>query len=61
MRETGDGTITTAIPRPNAYLPDSEGALPVPKPYGSHAPFKPSVPGANMRHVRKPQQPPLDI
>ena len=47
--------------RPNAYLPTGEGELPLPKPYGSHAPFKPSEAGANMRHIRKPQPKPIDI
>ncbi|CAI8004032.1 Coiled-coil domain-containing protein 146 [Geodia barretti] len=51
---------STAEPRPNAYLP-SAGELPLPKPYGSHAPFKPSPAGANMRHIRKPQPKPIDI
>lgn len=55
------GTMTTAEPRPNAYVPSGEGELPVPKPYGSQAPFKPSQPGANMRHIRKPQLQPIDI
>jgi hypothetical protein len=52
---------STAEPRPNAYLPTAEGELPLPKPYGSHAPFKPSPAGANMRHIRKPQPKPIDI
>lgn len=55
------GTMTSAEPRPNAYVPSGDGELPVPKPYGSHAPFKPSQPGANMRHIRKPQPQPIDI
>lgn len=41
---------TTAPQRPNAYIPDD--ALGVPRPYGAQAPFKPSVPGAGMRHMR---------
>ncbi|KAJ3348828.1 hypothetical protein HDU83_001030 [Entophlyctis luteolus] len=47
---------TTAEPRPNAYVPDASGIgeLPIPKPYGSFAPFKPQEPGSQMRHIRKP-------
>jgi hypothetical protein len=46
-----NGVKTTALPRPNSYLrPD----LPLPQPYGHFAPFKPSEPGANMRHITKP-------
>ncbi|KAM6961829.1 coiled-coil domain-containing protein 146 [Tautogolabrus adspersus] len=48
-----NGEYTTAEIRPNAYVPESD-TLPLPKPYGTHAPFKPSQPGANMRHIRKP-------
>ena len=44
---------TAAEPRPNAYLPGAEG-LPIPKPYGLHAPFKPTESGAQLRHYRKP-------
>jgi len=44
-------TRTTAEPRPNAYIPEELG---IPKPYGTLAPFKPTVLGANMRHIRKP-------
>ncbi|TKS90704.1 Coiled-coil domain-containing protein 146 [Collichthys lucidus] len=36
-------------------------SLPVPKPYGAQAPFKPSQPGANMRHIRKPTLEPLEM
>lgn len=50
------GTTTTAEPRPNAYIPDDDTELPLPRPYGGNAPFKPSDPGANMRHIRKPVQ-----
>ncbi|EGD75950.1 hypothetical protein PTSG_00657 [Salpingoeca rosetta] len=42
--------------RPNAYVPDAEGSLPVPKPFGPHAPFKPSAPPAHMRHFRRSVQ-----
>ena len=55
------GTVTTAEPRPNAYIPSGDGELPVPKPYGGQAPFKPTEPGANMRHIRRPQPQPIDI
>ncbi|XP_037098451.1 coiled-coil domain-containing protein 146 [Syngnathus acus] len=48
-----NGQYTTAESRPDAYIPHAD-ALPLPKPYGSQAPFKPSQPGANMRHIRKP-------
>lgn len=44
-------TRTTAEPRPNAYIPEDLG---LPKPYGSLAPFKPTVTGSTMRHVRNP-------
>ncbi|XXQ39763.1 Cilia- and flagella-associated protein 58 central coiled coil domain-containing protein [Plasmodiophora brassicae] len=43
---------TMAEARPNAYVPDDLG---IPKPYGGNAPFKPSVPGASMRHIQKPR------
>ncbi|XP_057711050.1 coiled-coil domain-containing protein 146 isoform X2 [Corythoichthys intestinalis] len=48
-----NGQYTTAESRPDAYIPH-EDALPLPKPYGAQAPFKPTQPGANMRHIRKP-------
>lgn len=44
-------TRTTAEPRPNAYIPEELG---IPRPYGHLAPFKPTVLGSTMRHVRKP-------
>jgi hypothetical protein len=39
-----NGVRTTALPRPNAYIPDSDMPmdLPVPKPYGAYTPFKPA-------------------
>ncbi len=49
---------SSAEVRPNAYLPNDEVAIP--KPYGNHAPFKPSVLGANMRHIRRPAARSLD-
>ncbi|TDG96710.1 hypothetical protein EPR50_G00231910 [Perca flavescens] len=55
-----NGEYTSAETRPNAYIPQS-GSLPLPKPYGAQAPFKPSQPGANMRHIRKPTLKPLEI
>lgn len=55
------GVYTTAEPRPNAYIPDDESELPIPRPYGNHAPFKPSEAGSTMRHVRKPVPKPIEI
>eukprot|EP00112_Aurelia_sp_Birch-Aquarium-sp1_P005509 Seg1627.3 transcript_id=Seg1627.3/GoldUCD/mRNA.D3Y31 product="Coiled-coil domain-containing protein 146" protein_id=Seg1627.3/GoldUCD/D3Y31 len=55
------GITTTAEPRPNAYIPDDESELPVPRPYGAHAPFKPAQPGSNMRHIRKPIIKPIEL
>jgi hypothetical protein len=55
------GRITTADPRPNAYIPEDEAELPIPRPYGSLAPFKPSEPGSTMRHIRKPNPKPIEI
>ncbi|XP_032077697.1 coiled-coil domain-containing protein 146-like [Thamnophis elegans] len=52
---------TTAEQRPNAYIPDDENVLPLPRPYGALAPFKPSEPSANMRHIRKPIVRPIEI
>ena len=53
--------MTTAEPRPNAYIPDNENELPIPRPYGAHAPFKPNEPGSSMRHIRKPVPKPIEI
>lgn len=48
-----DGFVrTTAELRPTAYIPDEIG---LPKPYGALAPFKPTSPGSNMRHIRPPK------
>ncbi|XP_001371121.2 coiled-coil domain-containing protein 146 [Monodelphis domestica] len=55
------GVFTTAIQRPNAYIPEAEATLPLPRPYGRAAPFKPSEPGSNMRHIRKPTIKPIEI
>lgn len=52
--------MTTAVPRPNAYIP-KDGSLPLPRPYGALAPFKPTQPGSTMRHFRKPVPKPIDI
>ena len=38
--------------RLNAYISDD---LSLPKPYGAMAPFKPSTPGANLRHFKTPK------
>ncbi|XP_014678954.1 PREDICTED: coiled-coil domain-containing protein 146-like [Priapulus caudatus] len=48
-------------PRPNGVPPITDAQLPVPRPYGAIAPFKPAPAGANMRHVRKPQLKPIEI
>ncbi|CAL1531513.1 unnamed protein product [Lymnaea stagnalis] len=55
------GVYTTAEPRPNAYIPEDEIELPIPRPYGSHAPFKPTETGSSMRHIRKPIPKPIEI
>ncbi|XP_064343723.1 coiled-coil domain-containing protein 146 isoform X2 [Camelus dromedarius] len=60
-RQLPNGVYTTAEPRPTAYIPEAEATLPLPKPYGALAPFKPSEPGANMRHIRKPVIKPIEI
>lgn len=41
--------------RPNAYVPDSEGSLPIPKPFGRHAPFKAAEPSPHLRQLRRPE------
>lgn len=51
-----NGVKTTALPRPNSYMPPD---IQIPKPYGSFQPFKPSEPGANMRHIKNPK--PIEI
>ncbi|XP_051543840.1 coiled-coil domain-containing protein 146 [Myxocyprinus asiaticus] len=55
-----NGVYTTAELRPNAYIP-ADDHLPVPKHYGALAPFKPTEPGANIRHIRKPKPKPIEI
>lgn len=49
---------TACEPRPSAYIPDDIG---IPKPYGSHAPFKPSESGSTMRHIKVPQPKQIEI
>ncbi|XP_053572509.1 coiled-coil domain-containing protein 146 [Bombina bombina] len=61
QRTLSSGVFTTAEQRPNAYIPENENALPLPRPYGGLAPFKPSEPGSNMRHIRKPTIKPIEI
>ena len=56
-----DGYVTTAEPRPNAYIPESMNELPLPKPYGRLAPYKPQEPGSSMRHIKKPNPKPIEI
>merc|ERR1711904_15736 len=51
-------TRTTAEPRVNAYIPEDEHGLP--KAYGLNAPFKPTVLGSTMRHIRKPNPKPIE-
>ncbi|XP_061107475.1 coiled-coil domain-containing protein 146 isoform X2 [Conger conger] len=55
-----NGGITTAEARPNAYVPEND-PLPIPRPYGALAPFKPTELGSNIRHIRKPQPQPVEI
>ncbi|KAJ8262059.1 hypothetical protein GJAV_G00161680 [Gymnothorax javanicus] len=55
-----NGGITAAEPRPNAYIPEND-LLPIPRPYGALAPFKPPKAGSNIRHIRKPQPKPVEI
>ncbi|XP_023141559.2 coiled-coil domain-containing protein 146 [Amphiprion ocellaris] len=59
-KQLPSGQYTTAEARPNAYIPQND-PLQVAKPYGAQAPFKPSQPGANMRHIRKPTLKPLEM
>ncbi len=56
-----EGPRTTAVVRPNAYVPENS-ITGLPKPYGGQfLPFKPSEPGANMRHVRNPEAKPVEV
>merc|ERR1712070_1268374 len=52
-------TRTTAEPRVNAYIPEDDHGLP--KAYGLNAPFKPTVLGSTMRHIRKPNPKPIEL
>ncbi|ORZ32861.1 hypothetical protein BCR44DRAFT_1416244 [Catenaria anguillulae PL171] len=59
----GDGSITTAEPRPNAYVPAAE-SVPVPRPYGAFPPFKPLESsgvdlGGNLKYYKKPVEKPI--
>ena len=61
MFTLADGSVSTAEPRPNAYIPTEEHELPIPRPYGRHAPFKPTEAGSTMRHIRKPMPKPIEL
>merc|ERR1719461_430685 len=52
-------TRTTAEPRVNAYIPEDDRGWP--KAYGNNAPFKPTVAGSTMRHIRKPAPKTIEI
>mmetsp|Transcript_52419 Transcript_52419/g.84930 ORF Transcript_52419/g.84930 Transcript_52419/m.84930 type:complete len:134 (-) Transcript_52419:64-465(-) len=52
-------TRTTAEPRVNAYIPEDDHGLP--KAYGVNAPFKPTIAGSTMRHIRKPNPKPIEV
>jgi hypothetical protein len=58
-----NGIRTMAEPRPNAYIPELSGLaeLPIPKPYGGHAPYRSQEPGAQLRHYKKPIAKPVKI
>ena len=58
MLQPANMTKTACEPRPSAYIPDDIG---IPKPYGSHAPFKPSEVGSTIRHIRMPQPKQIEI
>ncbi len=66
---TKDGSLTAALPRPNAYLPDGLvsvsderlAEVPIPRPYGQLAPFKPTDNIKMHRYVRKPQIKPIEF
>ncbi|MGH0123171.1 UNVERIFIED_CONTAM: hypothetical protein FKN15_078266 [Acipenser sinensis] len=45
--QLANGVYTTSEPRPNAYIPQEEDALPLAHPYGALAPFKPTEPGSD--------------
>ncbi|ORX94037.1 hypothetical protein LY90DRAFT_520429, partial [Neocallimastix californiae] len=57
---------TTSIPRPNAYIPENNGngisgELPIAKPYGIYAPFKPYEKTPHLRHYHKAVNKPIVI
>jgi hypothetical protein len=54
-----DARFDDVFARPNAYIVQND--LPLPKPYGKFAPFKPSEPGSNMRHYHKPAIKPIQL
>mmetsp|Transcript_40290 Transcript_40290/g.95676 ORF Transcript_40290/g.95676 Transcript_40290/m.95676 type:complete len:921 (-) Transcript_40290:204-2966(-) len=58
VRQAAGELQTTAVPRPNAYMPEE---IALPRPYGAMAPFKPSEPGSSMRHIVKPQPREIEI
>jgi chromosome segregation ATPase len=63
---TVNNTRTTSKPRPNAYIPQNNGngisgELPIPKPYGLFAPFKPFEKSVHLRHYRKVVDKPIEI
>ena len=58
LRQAQGDLQTTAVPRPNAYLPED---IALPRPYGQMAPFKPTEPGSTMRHTVKPQPREIEI
>jgi len=45
----------SSLQRPNAYMPDITEELPIARPYGPFAPYKPTTegPGNNIRHIRR--------
>jgi hypothetical protein len=54
---TAAGGKSNVLPRPNSYMPPD---IAIPRPYGLFAPFKPSEPGAQMRHIVKPNLKEID-
>lgn len=52
-------TRTTAENRVNAYVPLDD--IGIPKPYGSHAPFKPSILGNNLKFFKPPEVKDIEI
>lgn len=53
LRASSSTKITTAEPRPTAYIPEDD-SIGIPKPYGKNTPFKPTEAGSTMRHIRVP-------